>query len=215
MRVSLSSIGLSPWTRTDRKAAAVLAAIACGEGVWAYFQVLPHPARFWHFIGLHDLARAGSLAWVLSLGVAAVFVLYSSKIPAVRETLFTASRLKALGLVVACGASLCEETIIRKIIMDAIQSRGHSVLLQVAVSALAFGLLHSIWGLMGGRIAIAIGAMVATTILGALLALVYVASHRLLAPCILAHFLIDAFTEPGLVLAGLRGQMRSAVAVPG
>jgi membrane protease YdiL (CAAX protease family) len=68
---------------------------------------------------------------------------------------------------------------------------------------------------MGGRIAIAIGAMVATTVLGALLALVYVASHRLLAPCILAHFLIDAFTEPGLVLAGLRGQMRSAVAVPG
>ena len=35
-------------------------------------------------------------------------------------------------------------------------------------------------------------------------------SGRSLAPCIVAHFLINAFIEPGLVLAAARGEMSSA-----
>ena len=44
-------------------------------------------------------------------------------------------------------------------------------------------------------------------ILGLMLALVYVASHRILAPCIVAHFITNLLIEPGLVLAAVRGEM--------
>jgi hypothetical protein len=51
--------------------------------------------------------------------------------------------------------------------------------------------------------------MAATSVLGFMLAVVYVSSHRILAPCIVSHFLINVFIEPGLVLAGFRGEMSS------
>jgi hypothetical protein len=35
-----------------------------------------------------------------------------------------------------------------------------------------------------------------------------------LLPCVLTHFLIDAFVEPGLVLAGIRGEMGNAFSNP-
>lgn len=91
--------------------------------------------------------------------------------------------------------------------MESLQGREFSVLVQILASALTFGLLHGIWGFMGRNIKAAVGAIIATSILGALLALVYVASHRVLISCVVAHFLIDAFIEPGLVLGGLRGEM--------
>jgi uncharacterized protein len=53
----------------------------------------------------------------------------------------------------------------------------------------------------------AIGATIATGVLGAAPALVYLAADRNLAPCIAAHFLINALIEPGLVLAAIRGEM--------
>jgi hypothetical protein len=43
--------------------------------------------------------------------------------------------------------------------------------------------------------------------LGAALAVVYLASGRNVAPCIAAHLLINALVEPGLVLAAVRGEM--------
>lgn len=195
------------WSPTERKAALILAGIAAGEAVWVYFTVAGRPRRFASYIGLFAPGAPGVAGWTSALAVAAVFLLYCARIPAVRETLFQVSRLKMLGLLVACGAALCEETVFRKFLMDALQSRGHSLILQVAASAFAFGLLHGIWGLMSRRLTIFLGAMTATSLLGALLAGVYVVSHRWLLPCIVAHFLVDAFAEPGLVLAGLRGDM--------
>jgi membrane protease YdiL (CAAX protease family) len=48
---------------------------------------------------------------------------------------------------------------------------------------------------------------VATGMLGVALAIVFVVGGRSLAPCIAAHFLINALIEPGLVLAATRGEM--------
>jgi len=42
-----------------------------------------------------------------------------------------------------------------------------------------------------------------------MLAVVYVVSHRIPALCIVSHFLINLFIEPGLVLAAV-GEMGSA-----
>jgi hypothetical protein len=39
------------------------------------------------------------------------------------------------------------------------------------------------------------------------LAIVYLVAGRNVAPCVAAHFLINAFIEPGLVLAAVRGEM--------
>ena len=174
-------------------------------------QFVGREANFWRYIGASSPLRAGVWGWLLGLAVAAAFVLYSIRIPSVRDTLFRISRLKLLGLLVACGASLCEEAIFRKWLMDCLQSRGFIVPVQILASALTFGLLHGIWGLMGRNVKAALGAIAATSILGALLALVYLASHRVLIPCVIAHFLVDAFIEPGLVLGGLRGEMGRAL----
>ena len=202
------------WSLIEWKAAYLLAGIAACEGIWVYCNIIGRAVRFWHYVGFFTPARAGILGWALSLVVAAAFVLYSRHLPSVRQTLFRVSRLKLLGLAVACGASLCEEVIFRKVLLDSFQSRGISVLVQIAASALAFGLAHGIWGLLRGSFRAAIGAISATSILGALLAVVYLASHRVLLPCLVAHFLIDALVEPGLVLGGLRGEMGRAVASP-
>ena len=195
------------WDPVERKAAYILAGIAAGEFVWVYFNIVGRQAKFWRYIGASTPTQPGAVGWMLALAVVAIFVLYSFRIPSVRQTLFDVSRLKLLGLLVACGAALCEETIFRKWLMDSLQTRGSSIVVQILASSLLFGLLHGMWGFMGRNVKAAIGAIAATSILGALLALVYVASHRVLIPCVIAHFLIDAFIEPGLVLGGLRGEM--------
>lgn len=199
------------WTLIERKAAYILAGIAACESIWVYFNIIGNSGRFWRYIGTSNPQQAGILGWVLSLTVATVFVLYSIRIPSVRNTIFDISRLKLLGILVACGASLCEESVFRKWIMDGLRVHGLSPLAQIAASALAFGLVHGIWGFMGRNFKAAFGAICATGILGGLLAAVYLASHRILLPCVVAHFLIDAFSEPGLVLGGLRGEMSRAL----
>ncbi|HEY8048216.1 MAG TPA: CPBP family intramembrane glutamic endopeptidase, partial [Ramlibacter sp.] len=79
-------------------------------------------------------------------------------------------------------------------------------LTQVVGSALAFGAAHAVWGLFGRSLRAAAGAMIATGLLGAGFAVVYLLSGRNLMPCIAAHFGIDALLEPGLVLAATRGE---------
>ena len=79
--------------------------------------------------------------------------------------------------------------------------------LSAAASALAFGLAHGVWGAFRGSLSTAIGATIATGLLGGALAVVFVVSHRVLAPVVTAHFLINVFAEPGLVLAAVRGEM--------
>ena len=88
-------------------------------------------------------------------------------------------------------------------------------MLQVLASGLAFGAVDGIWGAFRGSFRAAVGATTATGLLDLALALTYVASHRVLAPCIVAHPVINLFAEPGLVLAAVRGEMGSPVRTPG
>lgn len=115
-----------------------------------------------------------------------------------------------LGLAVAAVSGLCEEAIFRKLLMDDLGRQGFSVALQALASAVAFGAAHAVWGLFRGSLRAASGAMTATGILGVLLAIVYVVSGRNLAPCVVAHFTINALIEPGLVVAAVRGEMGRA-----
>jgi hypothetical protein len=38
------------WTSAERTAAYILAGIAAGEGVWAYFNIVGRAGKFWRFI---------------------------------------------------------------------------------------------------------------------------------------------------------------------
>jgi hypothetical protein len=125
----------------------------------------------------------------------------------VRENLFKPTFLKFLGLAVAVAAGILEEAVFRKVLMDALLYRGYGPLLQVLASALAFGVAHGVWGLFGRSGRAALGATLATGLLGAMLAVTYLAGGRSVLPCIAVHLLLNALLEPGLVLAACRGEM--------
>ena len=95
----------------------------------------------------------------------------------------------------------------RRWTMNWLMAHGQGAIVQMLGSGLLFGSLHGVWGVMGKSIRVAIGATVATGLLGVLLAIVFLLAGRSLAPCIVSHFLINLFIEPGLVLAATRGEM--------
>jgi hypothetical protein len=190
---------------SEHRAGYILAGIAVTEGFWVWAVAHRKPMAFLRYEGFAG-GDAGALGWLLALVVFVGFtVLAARRLPSVRQTLVSLSLLKVLALAVAIAAGLCEETIFRKVVMDAL--REHSLALQIAASALTFGLAHGIWGAFRGSLAAAVGATVATGLLGGALGVVFVASHRVLAPAVTAHFLINALAEPGLVLAAVRGEM--------
>ena len=192
----------------ERKAAAILAGIAISEGSWLVFNLRVNPSGFLRYTGWLDAVPV-PLGWLLALLVAVTFIAFACRLPSVRKNLFALSWLKVLGIAVAITAGFCEEAIFRKWLMDALARDSIGLTLQVLASGLTFGLLHGIWGAFRGSVAAAIGATVATGLLGLALAVVYLASHRVLAPCIVSHLIINALAEPGLVLAAVRGEMGS------
>jgi hypothetical protein len=194
----------------ENKAAIILAAIALSESVWVVWSAQYNPRRFFRYAGVDQISAAGLLGWILALLVTFGFVHFSSRLPSVRKNLFRQSWLKLLAVLVAVASGFCEEMIFRKGLMDLLQHKGYGFVLQLAGSAAAFGLAHAVWGLMRGSLRAALGAMIATSGLGLALALVYLASHRIVLPCIIAHFLINLLIEPGLVLAAVRGEMSAS-----
>jgi hypothetical protein len=75
--------------------------------------------------------------------------------------------------------------------------------MQVVWSAVVFGAAHAIWGLVARNYRIAVGSMIATGLLGAALGVVYLASDRVVAPCIWAHIVINLVIEPWLLIAAM------------
>jgi membrane protease YdiL (CAAX protease family) len=197
--------------KQEKKAAIILAGIAGFEGVFVVINFITGGMKFVRFLGFGSDDPATVLGWVLAVGVTVVFVALSAvRLPSVRENMLRPSVLKVLAILLAIFAGILEELVFRKLLMNALDLRGYGVFLDILASGLAFGAAHAIWGLMGRNLRAALGAMVATSMLGFALAVVYIASGRNLAPCILAHFVINLLIEPGLVLAAIRGEMHRA-----
>jgi len=198
-----------------RKAALILGSITLFEGFFVAQQAIPAPRQFLTWLGFlpgrHNPAPFGYLYGLL---VAAVFVAISAyRLPSVRANLIRPSWLKLLAIGVSIAAGILEEIAFRTLLMNSLQRHGVGAFLQVVVSAGAFGIVHGIWAFFGGHARAGIGAVLATGMLGAALAVVYLLAGRSVAPCIMAHFLLDLFVEPGLVLAAVRGEMsRSPIA---
>lgn len=198
----------------EARAGFILAGFLLLEGAWALLNFLLNPMVFLRFMGFAPGLLGAPLGWIVAGLVTALFVYHSARMPSVRANLVTISWLKLLSLPMALAAGLLEEAVFRKALMDSLQHAGYGIALQVLASGLAFGAAHGVWGIFGRNWRAAVGATVATGILGSLLALAYVAGGRSVACCVTAHFVMDALCEPGLVLAVLRGEMgRSLTAV--
>ena len=81
--------------------------------------------------------------------------------------------------------------------MDWTLAIGLGAMMQVFFSAVAFGVPHGIWAFFRGSFAAGLGAILATGILGGMLAIVYLLSNRNLGPCIAAHFWSQCLRRTG------------------
>jgi hypothetical protein len=139
------------------------------------------------------------LSWVLALVVVICYSVSASKISDVKYYMFKFDLLKFVAIIAAVCAGILEEVIFRKWVMDYLSSNDYSVVIQVLLSGLSFGVVHLLWG--AKNVAAGINAIISTSILGSALAIVYIVGDRSLAPCIAAHFFITALIEPGFIIA--------------
>ncbi|MDB5010584.1 MAG: protease self-immunity protein family [Mucilaginibacter sp.] len=190
----------------EKKAGFILSGFILIEGSWVLMNFIYNGKKFWYYMGFGPGNNGALLGWILALLAALLYIYQSARFPSVRQHLFKVSFLKLLALGVAVFASILEEVVFRKWLMDFMLHKGFGIIIQVLASGFLFGFIHGIWGLFGSKKA-AIGATIATGSLGVVLAIVYVAADRIVAPCIAAHFLINLFIEPGLVLAATRREM--------
>jgi membrane protease YdiL (CAAX protease family) len=120
------------------------------------------------------------------------------------------SPFKLLGVFAAVVGGIVEEVFFRRWGMDMLMSRGFGSVPQVVISGIAFGLAHSGWALFTKRgLAFSLPAVGATSVLGVLLAVIYLAGGRNLGPCIAAHVAINLVIEPWLMLSAVSGKRRA------
>src|SRR5947209_7939327 len=151
---------------------------------------------------LYLSASNGWLPWVGALVITIVYVAYAARaFPLIRENFLRLNSMKLVAMLFAVVTGTVEELYFRKFLMDWAAHHGAAAVGQVVVSAAVFGVGHGVWGLFAKQWRMAVGATLATGILGGLLALVYFAAGRHVAPCIWAHMLINLAIEPWLILA--------------
>lgn len=147
--------------------------------------------------------------WFLILLIAIVYITYTIvAIPFVKSHLFTFSWLKIIGIWAAIVTGIVEEVIFRHALMDYLVSIEFTSVSQVFISGLAFGVSHGAWVLLRGEVKIALPIIISTTILGCLLAMLYLYTGRSTFAPILAHILINMAIEPWLMLSAVSGKWK-------
>lgn len=193
----------------ERKSGWILGVITAIEGGWVLMNLQVSGWRFIRYLGFAPGMTGNLAGWIAAVLATAIFVAFALRLPSVRENLFRPSLLKLLAIGLAIASGILEEVMFRRGTMNWLMEHGYGAVVQVLGAGLLFGLLHGIWGLMGKSLRAAIGATVATGFLGMMLAVVFLLAGRSLAPCSVAHFVINLLIEPGLVLAATRGEMGS------
>ena len=170
-----------------------------------------HPIPLFQNLGFERESIAPALAWILATITAIAYVLYTMKaIPLVLAKQKEISLFKLLGILSAVVGGIVEEVFFRRWIMDMLMSGGIAPILQVIISGIAFGLVHTSWTLLAKRDSKAtLPVIISTSILGIFLAIIYLAGGRNLGPCIFAHVLINIVIEPWLMLSAVSGKWRT------
>jgi|SRR5665213_1326370 len=193
-----------------RKTAVIMLGMMSIEGwvLWLSFQ----RSTRGQIVALYNVIPAGWLASALAVVVSAFFVGHAIRtFPAIGERFLDLRPLKFLAIPFAAITGSMEELWFRKAAMDSVQRHGGGILLQIAVSAVLFGLIHAVWGLFAGKWRVATGSMIATGALGAALAIIYLVGGRQLAPCVWAHIAINLAIEPWLLLAAVSGRLSASM----
>lgn len=166
-----------------------------------------HPIPLFQNLGFERQSFAPPLAWVLAMVVAIAYIYYTMRvIPFVFAKQSEISLLKLLGILAALIGGIVEEVFFRRWLMDMLLAKGVGLILQIIISGVAFGLAHTAWILFKGDIKFTFPAILSTSILGILLAIIYLAGGRNLGPCIFAHVLINLIIEPWLMLSSVSGK---------
>jgi hypothetical protein len=169
-----------------------------------------HPIPLFQNLGFERESIAPPLAWILATITVIAYVLYTMKaIPIVASKQREISLFKLLGILSAIVGGIVEEVFFRRWTMDMLMSRGVATILQIIISGVAFGLAHTIWILAKGDFKFTLPAILSTSVLGILLATIYLAGGRNLGPCIFAHVLINIVIEPWLMLSSVSGKWRN------
>ena len=156
-------------------------------------------------LGINATALEIPFAWILAIITAVAYIAYTTYInQTVRQNLFKLNLLKLVGIYAAIISGIIEEIFFRQMLMDWLYNIGINVFLQIAASAIIFGLAHGLWALFTKERIFAIVAVASTTTLGLLLAITYIIGERNVLPVIVAHVLINLFIEPWLILSAVK-----------
>src|SRR4030042_4590514 len=105
-----------------------------------------HPIPLFQNLGFERESIAPALAWILATITAIAYVLYAMRaIPLVVAKQKEISLFKLLGILTAVVGGMVEEVFFRRWIMDMLMSGGVAPILQVIISGVAFGLVHTSW----------------------------------------------------------------------
>jgi len=169
-----------------------------------------HPIPLFQNLGFERESIAPPMAWILATITAIAYVLYTMKaIPLVLAQQKEISLFKLLGILSALVGGIVEEVFFRRWTMDMLMSRSVATILQVIISGVAFGLAHTSWILAKGDFKFTLPAILSTSVLGILLAIIYLVGGRNLGPCIFAHVMINVVIEPWLMLSSVSGKWRA------
>ena len=169
-----------------------------------------YPIPMFQNLGFARETIAPPLAWILATITAITYVLYTMKaIPLVLAKQKEISWFKLLGILSALVGGIVEEVFFRRWTMDMFMKGGFNPILQVIISGVAFGLAHTIWVLAKHQFKFTLPAILSTSVLGILLAIIYLAGGRNLGPCVFAHVLINIVIEPWLMLSAVSGKWRT------
>jgi uncharacterized protein len=162
-------------------------------------------------LGFARSSIASPFAWVLAAVTTIAYVVYTMRvIPFIAGMQREISLFKLLGIFAAVVGGIVEEVFFRRWGMDMLLPRGFGSVPQVVISGIAFGLAHSGWALFAKRsLKFSLPAVLSTSMLGVLLAVVYLVGGRNLGPCISAHVAINIVIEPWLMLSAVSGKRHS------
>lgn len=191
----------------ETKSAIAMAGLCLFMGPFVFLLVFSGRTDPLAGLGFREPMANTALAWLAGLAVAAAYIVFCTRMPAVKAWLFRPHPLKFLALVLAVLAATLEEIAFRRLLMDWLERSGSGAAVQVLVSGVGFGFAHIVWGGLKGSWTAALGSIAATSVLGLGLAIVYLLGNRALAPCIMSHFMVTALIEPGLLIAAFSGQL--------
>lgn len=165
-----------------------------------------------HGIGYQREVISHLYIWIFTLLIVIGYIAYTIiALPFVRAHLFTFSWLKIIGIWAAIVTGIVEEVLFRHLLMEYLLSIAFSDILQILISGLLFGVAHGAWILLRGEWKIALPVIICTTILGSLLATLYIMAGRSTFAPIVAHIFINLVIEPWLMLSAVSGKWDSKI----